>query len=267
MELRSGKLKEEVLENIRAQIEAGKGKSLAIFRFGDNPGAKSYEQGLKKTGEQLGIPLRTFYYEKMEDQILEDFHRENTDPTVGGILLLEPIFPQVEGDLKANLDPKKDLDGVTLTNRGALFSGEGAYHIPATPRAALKLLKSYEPDLTGKEVLVINRTTVVGKPLVHLLLKENATVTVCHSKTRDLVGHLKRADIIFTAMGKAHKIGPEDVKDDAIVIDIGLSMKDDKLCGDADYEAFKESQVVTPVPGGVGALTNTLLLESLFKDF
>ncbi|WP_072469461.1 bifunctional 5,10-methylenetetrahydrofolate dehydrogenase/5,10-methenyltetrahydrofolate cyclohydrolase [Urinicoccus massiliensis] len=268
MELRSDQIKKDLLDKIKKQIEEGTldgTKECCIFRFGEDSGAKSYERGLVKTAQSLGIKLRTHHYDQMTDQILEDFARENKDDQVGGILLLEPIFKEVEDQLKRDLDPKKDLDGVTLYNRGALYSGLTPYHIPATPRAALMLCKSYWQDLSGKEVVVINRTTVVGKPLLHLLLKENATVTLCHSKTKNLKDHLKRADIVFTATGRAHSIHSEDVGDHALVIDIGLGMKDGKLVGDVDYQGFKDSQVVTPVPGGVGALTNTLLLESCLK--
>ena len=268
MELRSDKIKEKLVQEIQEKIENGTyngKKRLCVFRFGKDSGAASYEKGLLKTGKNLGIDVRTYYYEEMTPKIFADFKAENESDEVGGILLLEPIFKEVEEDLKDAMDPKKDLDGVTLYNRGALYSGKDPYHIPATPRAALTLCKAYVKDLTGKDVVIINRTTVVGKPLIHLLLKENATVTVCHSKTKDLKAQLKRADIIFTAMGRAHSICSEDVKEDALVIDIGLDMKDGKLVGDVDYKSFKPSQVVTPVPGGVGALTNTLLLESCLK--
>lgn len=270
MELRSDTIKKELVERIKRQVKDGildGSKVLSVFRFGENPGAKSYEKGLLKTADALGLEVRTFHYSQVGEEIFQDFHRENQDDQVGGILLLEPIFKEVEDQLKADLDPKKDLDGVTLYNRGALYSGGDPYHVPATPRSALALCKSQVQDLSGKEVVVINRTTVVGKPLFHLLLQENATVTVCHSKTKDLKAHLKRADIVFTAMGRAHAISSEDVKEDALVVDIGLAMKDGKLVGDVDFASFQEGQVVTPVPGGVGALTNTLLLESCMKKW
>ena len=153
MELGSDQIKKDLLDQIKKQIEDGTldgTKECCVFRFGEDSGAKSYERGLVKTAQSLGIKLRTHHYDQMTDQILEDFSSENKDDHGGGMLLLAPIFKEVEDQLKRDLDPKKDLDGVTLYNRGALYSGLTPYHIPATPRAALKHCNSYWQDLRGK---------------------------------------------------------------------------------------------------------------------
>ena len=201
-----------------------------------------------------------------EENVIKEIYRLNNDNSLSGIMILLPLPKGLnEKNIVNAISPKKDIDCLTYESVGKLYLGEETF-IPCTPESILTLLKSYNVQLEGKEVVVIGRSNIVGKPTFQLLLNQNATVTICHSKTKNLQEICKRADVLIVAIGKPKFINSNYIKRAAVLIDVGTSSYEGKITGDIDFENVKDkAALITPVPGGVGALTTTLLIRNSCK--
>ena len=266
----------EVAEAIKGIVAEGLEKlggyipTLCIVRVGERPDDLSYERGSVKRMSALGLNVRTeaFPADISEEAFEEGFLRLNRDPSVDGILLLRPLPKTLdEKRITRLIDPKKDLDCIGPENLAGVFSGEEDCFAPCTAEAVIRTIRHYGIPTAGKRAVVIGRSMVVGKPLAMMLLKENATVTLCHTKTKDLKAELKNADIVAAAAGKARMIDASYTRGDAVVLDVGINVDaDGRLCGDADTDSFAETDcMVTPVPGGIGAVTTAVLAEHLVR--
>ena len=264
----SAKIKEEVgamLEKIN-----GPAPKLAIVRVGENPDDMSYERGAVKKMDAFGLRSQcyTFPADITDEAFKKEFTAINEDPDVSGILLLRPLPKQIcEKDIEAMIDPKKDLDGISPVNIAKVFSGDSTGFAPCTAEAVIEVLKAYDISMEGKRAAIVGRSMVVGRPLSMLLLKENATVTICHTRTKDLPGTCKQAEILVAAAGKAKMLDASYVGENTTVIDVGINVDENgKLCGDVAAETLEEkSGNLTPVPGGVGAVTTAVLAKHLVQ--
>ena len=261
---------------IRQEIEEGLKKlggripTLAIIRIGDNPDDCSYERGATKKLENLGLSVKSyvFSHEISHEEFREEFLAVNNDPQIQGILLLRPLPKQIdEREIERLIDPAKDLDGISPVNIAKVFSGDEDGFAPCTAEAVVRLLKTYQIPIEGKEAVVVGRSMVVGRPLSMLLLKENATVTICHTRTAELKRVCAGADILVAAAGQAKMINKEHVKEGAVVIDVGIHVDPEgHLMGDVDFETLEgRAAMATPVPGGVGAVTTGILAVHLVR--
>lgn len=240
---------------------------LAIVHY-DDPASASYLKGRLKIAEELGVEIKIFNVD--EKQTTEDLISLvidlNNDANIDGIMVDRPLPKQFdENKIINSIISTKDVDGYTSLNLGNLVSNQSC--LPScTPGGALRLLEYYDIDLSGKDALVIGRSVNVGKPLSLMLLNKNATVTISHSKTIDLKEKCKTADIIFLAIGRANFLKKEDITDNTIIVDIGINFDENgKMCGDASKECYEIAASYTPVPGGVGVMTNVVLMENLLK--
>lgn len=244
---------------------------LGIIRLGEDKNDLAYERGIEKSTDRIGIKVQKIILprESSTDEVIAAIDTLNKDSNVGGILVFKPLPKSVDEEkINAAIDPLKDVDCISPVNQRNLFVGDLSGHQPATALSALRLLKSSVNDLTGLHVLIINRSLVIGKPLAMMLLSENATVTIAHSRTKDLKSLTKSADVVVTGMGQGPILDHTYFNEDQIVIDCGLSFKAGKMFGDVNYEDVSGLvRGLTPVPGGVGALTNGILLESTLKYF
>lgn len=241
---------------------------LAIVHFND-PASTSYLKGRIKITDELGVNVSVYEVEAHNNQedLLALIDKLNKDSTIDGIMVDRPLPKRFnEHEALCAILPSKDVDGYTPINLGKLLSNQDCY-ISCTPGGAIRLLDYYNIDLTSKNVLVIGRSVNVGKPLSLLLLNKNATVTVAHSKTKDIKNLCKQADVIFLALGKANFLTVEDVNENTIIVDIGINFVDGKLCGDASSKCYELVKAYTPVPGGVGVMTNVVLMENLLKAY
>ena len=264
----SAKIKEEVgamLEKIN-----GPAPKLAIVRVGENPDDMSYERGAVKKMDAFGLRSQcyTFPADITDEAFKKEFTAINEDLDVSGILLLRPLPKQIcEKDIESMIDPKKDLDGISPVNIAKVFSGDSTGFAPCTAEAVIEVLKAYDISMEGKRAAIVGRSMVVGRPLSMLLLKENATVTICHTRTKDLPGTCKQAEILVAAAGKAKMLDASYVGENTTVIDVGINVDENgKLCGDVAAETLEEkSGKLTPVPGGVGAVTTAVLAKHLVQ--
>lgn len=265
VELASAKraqLAKEVEELKKKGIEPG----LAVILVGDNPASHSYVKGKQKACAEVGIrsTLLTFPATITEAMLLEQIDQLNRDETVHGILVQLPL-PSHINELKVieAIAPEKDVDGFHPINVGRMMVGQKAF-LPCTPYGILFMVQSLGVEIAGKHVVVVGRSNIVGKPVGQLFLREHATVTYCHSKTKDLAAITRQADILIVAVGKANLIGAEHVKEGAVVIDVGVNrLENGKLCGDVRFDEVKEvASYLTPVPKGVGPMTITMLLHN-----
>ncbi len=259
-----------VRENIKAEVEKlsqeGKSTGLAVIIVGNNPASRVYVNNKKKGCEQVGI--RSFEYALGEDtsteELLSLIEKLNRDSEVDGILCQLPLPGQIDEQKVLNaISPDKDVDAFHPVNTGHIMIGDHSF-LPCTPAGIIEMLKYYDIAVEGKECVVIGRSNIVGKPMMMLLLEQNGTVTICHSRTADLKSVTKRADILVSAVGKAGFVTADMVKEGAVVIDVGMNRNaEGKLCGDVDFENVKEKcSYITPVPGGVGPMTITMLLNN-----
>lgn len=242
---------------------------LAIIHF-DDPSSASYLKGRLKIAEELGVEVLVYAIseEQNQEQLLSLVESLNNDSKVDGIMIDRPLPKRFnEFEVLSSINPDKDVDGYTPINLGRLVSNQDCY-VSCTPGAAVRLVDYYNIDLTGLNALVIGRSVNVGKPLSLLLLNKNATVTVAHSKTRNLKDLCKKADIIFLALGRANFLNKEDINENTVIVDIGINFTSEgKLCGDANKECYDVAKAYSPVPGGVGVMTNVVLMENLLKAF
>ena len=261
----SAELRAGIAERAAALKAKGVVPGLAVILAGSDPASEIYVRNKGKGCEETGIYSRTVKLpeETTQQELEAEIDRLNADPAIHGILVQLPLPGHLDEQAAlARILPEKDVDGFHLINAGHLMTGtEGV--TACTPRGALYMIKSTGIDLTGKEAVVIGRSNIVGKPMAMLLLKENCTVTVCHSRTRNLAEHTRRADILVAAVGKPRFVTADMVKPGAVVIDVGINRVDGKVCGDVDFEGVREKAGwITPVPGGVGKMTITMLLAN-----
>ena len=261
----SAEIKEDVKRRVAAMKEQGVIPGLAVILVGDDPASEIYVRNKGKGCEETGILSRTIRMNAAvtQEELEAEIDRLNRDPAIHGILVQLPLPGHLdEAAALAKILPEKDVDGFHLINAGHLMTGtEGV--TPCTPKGALYMIRSTGEDLSGKEAVVIGRSNIVGKPMAMLLLQQNCTVTLCHSRTKNLAEHTRRADILIAAIGKAGFVTADMVKEGAIVIDVGINRVDGKVCGDVDFEKVKEkARWITPVPGGVGKMTIAMLLSN-----
>ncbi|MCI8534681.1 MAG: bifunctional 5,10-methylenetetrahydrofolate dehydrogenase/5,10-methenyltetrahydrofolate cyclohydrolase [Hungatella sp.] len=262
----SAKIKEEVqglLGRLNGQIPR-----LAIVRVGEKPDDLSYERGAMKKLASFGLEAQSYAFPEdiSNEQFQEEFKKINENPDVTGILLLRPLPKQIcQADIENMMDPKKDLDGISPINIAKIFAGDASGFAPCTAEAVVEMLKANHIEIAGKRAVIVGRSMVVGKPLAMLLMKENATVTVCHTRTIDLPGTCQSGEILIAAAGKAKMINGDYVRQEAVVIDVGINVDEDgKLCGDVDFQSIQEkASMTTPVPGGVGTVTTAVLARHL----
>lgn len=262
----SAKIKEQVQDMLKG-LE-GKVPCLAIVRVGENPDDLSYERGAMKKIASFGLEARSYPFPGniSDGEFKEEFRKINEDPEVSGILLLRPLPKHIrEEDIEKIINPDKDLDGISPTNMAKVFAGDETGFAPCTAEAVVEVLKANHIPIAGKRAVIVGRSMVVGKPLAMLLMKENATVTVCHTKTGDLPGTCRTGEILVAAAGRAKMLDSGYVGNGAVVIDVGINVDDSgKLCGDVDFDSIGEkASMATPVPGGVGAVTTAVLARHL----
>lgn len=243
---------------------------LAVITVGDNPASLSYIKSIKRQSLNAGI---NFSWGKLKDeatesQIIDTINQFNRNTSIDGIMVQLPLPDNIDvNKVRKSISPYKDVDCFNPINTGKLFLGEKVLP-PCTPKGTIKLIEESGIELTGRKAVVVSRSNIVGKPVALLLLKKNCTVTICHSKTRNLKKELLSADIIISATGKPVLIKGNMVSEGTIVIDVGTSMVNGKIVGDVDYEEVrKKASYITPVPGGVGAMTTAMLLENTLEVF
>ena len=271
-----GKKEAAVLrDKIKKEIELIKSKTnkvpgLTVILIGDFAPSQIYVRNKEKNSKEVGINSEVVKYPKevTEQEVLKKIETLNNDNNVSGILVQLPLPTQINKEKIINaIDPKKDVDGFHPTNVGNLSSGYKAT-VPCTPLGCLLLIKKIEPSLSGKHAVIIGRSNLNGKPMAQLLLKENCTVTIVHSKTKDLKVECQKADILVAAVGVANLVKGDWVKENSIVIDVGINKVGDKIVGDVELESVKDiAKAITPVPGGVGPMTIACLLKNTLECF
>ena len=262
------KIAQKRLELLKEKIdESGLYPRLATVLVGKDPGSQMYVRMKHEACERVHIgSVRVDLPEiATTEQVLREVAKLNADPDIDGILVQLPLPPQVVTPrIIAAVAPEKDVDGFNPFNMGLLFSGYPVL-VPCTPKGIMTLLNEYNIPVRGASAIVAGRSIEVGRPVAALLLQADATVTIAHSKTRDLEGEMKRADIVIAAVGKAKFIGPDMIRAGATVIDVGINYVNGKLCGDVDFESVKSvAGAITPVPGGVGPMTIASLMENTY---
>ena len=264
----SDALRAEIAQKVAALKEKGVTPGLAVILVGEDPASQIYVRNKGIGCEQTGMHSVTIRMpEETTQQELEDQIRAlNEDPAIHGILVQLPLPKHLdEAAALAVIVPEKDVDGFHVQNAGKLLNGLNGV-VACTPKGALEMIRRTGVNLSGKEAVVVGRSNIVGKPMAVLLLQENCTVTICHSRTADLAAHTRRADVLVAAVGKAKFITADMVKPGAIVIDVGINRVDGKVVGDVDFDNVKEvAGWITPVPGGVGRMTITMLLQNTLE--
>lgn len=259
------KLRDKIFESLKAELDKMSEKpTLAVILVGENPASQIYVRNKKKTAEKLGINSLSIEYpaDISEKELLSKIQELNNDKNITAILVQLPLPEHInKNKIIDAILPQKDVDGLTPYNLGKLFSGEEPYVYPCTPKGILLLLDEYNIELDGKNVVVVGRSNLVGKPVAQMLLKRNATVTMCHSHTKNLSEITKTADIVVSAVGK-NVIGEKMLKSNCVVIDVGIFRDENgKISGDVDFEnVSKISAYISPVPGGVGPMTIVSLM-------
>jgi methylenetetrahydrofolate dehydrogenase (NADP+)/methenyltetrahydrofolate cyclohydrolase len=262
-------LAKTVREELKLKIAALPRKpTLAVILLGDDPASRIYVSGKEKAAAEVGINSvgRYLSADTSETALLEEIYSLNENPSVDGILVQLPLPSGIDTQkIISAIDPQKDVDGFHPMNAGRLFIGAPSF-IPCTPKGIMRLLSVYGVETAGKRAVVIGRSNIVGKPVAQLLLAANATVTLCHSKTADLPGVARSADILVAAIGKPRFVDKSFVKVGAVVIDVGMNRADGKLCGDVAFdEVLPMVSAITPVPKGVGPMTIAMLLENTYE--
>ena len=267
-------IKAELTDRVAALADRGVRPGLATVLVGDDPASQVYVKHKVADSEQTGLQatLDRLPADTSQDALLARIHALNTDPTVHGILVQLPVPAHINTQRVIEaIAPHKDVDGFHVANAGALMVGQPGF-VSCTPYGCMKMLESIGYDLKGKNAVVLGRSNIVGKPMALLLLQKNATVTVCHSGTKDLKAHTLQADVIVAAVGKRNVLTADMVKPGAVVIDVGMNRVPEgqpdagKLCGDVDFDAVKQvASWITPVPGGVGPMTRAMLLVNTLQ--
>ena len=271
LELRGKKVSDGIKEYVSKELETlSFVPKIAIVRVGENPDDMSYERGATKKLKSFGLDVASYVFpQDISDEAFKKAFKEiNENDEVTGILLLRPLPRTInEKDIENMIDPKKDLDGISPINIAKVFAGDTTGFSPCTAEAVIEVLKAYDIELTGKRVTVVGRSMVVGKPVSMLLLKENATVTMTHTRTVDLKKTCSNAEIVIAAAGRAKMLNSDYCGQDAVMIDVGINVDENgKLCGDVDYATLDgKASAATPVPGGVGTVTTAVLAKHLIQ--
>ena len=271
LELRGKKVSDGIKEYVSKELETlSFVPKLAIVRVGENPDDMSYERGATKKLKSFGLDVASYVFpQDISDEAFKKAFKDiNEDDEVTGILLLRPLPRTInEKDIENMIDPKKDLDGISPINIAKVFAGDTTGFSPCTAEAVIEVLKAYDIELTGKRVTVVGRSMVVGKPMSMLLLKENATVTMTHTRTVDLKKTCSDAEIVIAAVGRAKMLNSDYCGQDAVMIDVGINVDENgMLCGDVDYATLDgKASAATPVPGGVGTVTTAVLAKHLIQ--
>ncbi len=263
------KIRQGLKEECDELKKNGINPKLAVIMVGDDPASKVYVKNKSRACEDVGIDYEEFILkdETTQEELIELIKKLNNNKKINGILLQSPIpkHLNINEAFKA-ITYMKDVDGFTPSSVGKLCIGEDTF-ISCTPYGVMKMFEEYNIDLTGKDVVILGRSNIVGKPLIQCCLQKNATVTVCHSKTKNLAEHTKRADVVISAIGQSKFVKADMVKDGAVIIDVGINRgADGKLTGDVDFENVeKKASYITPVPGGVGPMTIAMLMNNVIK--
>lgn len=266
-------LAKKIRANLKIECEELKKKNinskLAVIMVGEDPASKVYVRNKSRACEDVGIEYEEYLLDvnTTQKELIELIKKLNNDKTINGILLQSPIPLNLDiNEAFRTISPQKDVDGFNPVNVGKLVLNQDTF-VSCTPYGIMKMFEEYNIDLTGKNVVILGRSNIVGKPLIHCCLNKNATVTSCHSKTQNLAQKAKEADILISAIGKANFVTADMVKENAVVIDVGINRLDNgKITGDVDFESVKEkASYITPVPGGVGPMTIAMLMNNVIK--
>ncbi|MGN7387796.1 bifunctional methylenetetrahydrofolate dehydrogenase/methenyltetrahydrofolate cyclohydrolase FolD [Sporosarcina sp. SAFN-015] len=263
-------LREEIKEGVGILEASGCKPGLAVILVGEDPASQTYVKNKEKSSIEVGMKSELIRLPATvtEEELLSHVDRLNNDESIHGILVQLPLPKHINEDLVIQaIDPSKDVDGFHPQSVGKMMIGQKTF-LPCTPHGIMEMLKRSNIDIAGKHAVIIGRSNIVGKPMGQLLLQKDATVTYCHSKTKDLPSFTKQADILIAAIGRAKFITDEHIKEGAVVIDVGMNRDEHgKLCGDVDFEKAKEvASSITPVPGGVGPMTITMLLKNTLQS-
>ncbi len=266
-------LAKKVRSNLKIECEELRKKGikskLAVIMIGDDPASKVYVRNKSRACEDVGIEYEEHLLNSSitQKELIDLIKKLNEDKTINGILLQSPIPSNLDiNEAFRTIVPEKDVDGFNPVNVGKLVLNQDTF-VSCTPYGIMKMFEEYNIDLTGKNVVILGRSNIVGKPLIHCCLNKNATVTTCHSKTQNIKEITSKADILISAIGKANFVTEDMVKENAVIIDVGINRKDDgKITGDVDFESVKEkASYITPVPGGVGPMTVAMLMNNVIK--
>lgn len=261
-------VKEQVLAQVEKLNEKGIQAGLKVLLVGEHPASLSYVGMVTRSAEKYGVVAEVVSVPESitEEALLEKIKALNEDAKTHGILVQLPLPKHIRDQkIIEAMNPEKDIDGFHPINAGKLSQGQDCL-VPCTPYGVFKMIEVEELDLTGKEVVILGRSNIVGKPAAQLMLQKNATVTVCHSRTKDLAEVVKRADVVIAAIGQKRFVKASMIKEGAIVIDVGIHSEDGKIVGDVDFEEVKEvASMMTPVPGGVGTTTIAMLMHNTVK--
>ena len=263
-------MKERMINRVDALKKKGVQPVINIVRIGNRSDDLAYERGARKRMESVGVEMKIT--ELPEDisqaDFVKAFRKVNEDKTVHGIMLFRPLPEHLdESEIASIINPIKDVDCMSPVNIAKVFMGDEGVFAPCTAKAVMEMLAHYEVDLSGKNVVIVGRSMVVGKPLAMLMLKKNATVTVCHTRTVDLAEKCRRADVVVAAAGRAGMITGDMISRGTVVVDVGINInKEGKLCGDVEFESVEpQASYISPVPGGVGGVTSSVLASHVIK--
>ena len=264
-------LKEIEKEHSELEKKVGRKAGLAVIIVGENPASQIYVRNKIRACEKVGFHSETIRLDEniTEENLLLEIEKLNNNSNIDGILVQLPIPKHIDGLKIINaISAEKDVDGFHTTNIGKMMIGDETGFLPCTPAGVVHMFEEYNINLEGKDVLVIGQSNIVGKPMTLLLIKKRATVQVCNSKTKNLSEKLQKADVVVAAAGSPKLVKASDVKEDVVVIDVGINRVDGKLCGDVDFEEVsKKASFITPVPGGVGPMTIAMLIKNTFKSY
>lgn len=263
-------LNQQIIDRVNALKEKGVTPTLGIIRVGEKDADLSYERGATKRCEKLGVEYRKFVFPEdvSQEELMGAIDQVNKDQSIHGVLIFRPLPKTLdEKAVIAALDPEKDIDGITDGSMVGVYTGQKKGFPPCTAQAVMEILRHYQYDLKGKKAVVIGRSLVIGKPVAMMLLKENATVTICHTKTKDMAAEAREADLLVVAAGHRDVVDESFVKAGQTVIDVGINVNEEgKLCGDVSYDKVEPVvDAITPVPGGVGRVTTSVLVSHVVE--
>ena len=260
------KVEERIINNFEERLHKLKiTPNIAVLAIKGSQSSEIYMRNIEKNCKKYGIGFNILVAND-ENEFKDNFNKIKGDKSITGIMFQQPLAKEVN-DLINEIPFKKDIEGIGIENMGKLFLGKKDAIIPCTSKAVMEMLDFYNIELEGKKVAILGRSNTVGKPLIPQLLEKNATVTICHSKTKNIQDELKNSDIVIIAIGRANFLKKEMIKENSIIIDVGINTFEGKVCGDVDFEDVKGYvKAITPVPGGIGIVTNALLIDNIIKS-